>query len=103
MRSISTSTIYWPSFASSRKFILQKRANLAWLNRFGNKTIADHPRKDQGEPAVDNLFVLVHGVHDGLRRRIEAGNCGHSDRETYRLQMGFDPCNVFVPAEAAAR
>ncbi len=57
------------------ELILQKGADIAGLDPFGNKTIADRAGEDEGERALYDLLVLVHGIEDRPGCRIEAGNC----------------------------
>src|ERR1700719_2958320 len=46
------------------QFILKEAENLAGFDIFGYEGIADCPRKDKGEGAMRDLFILIHGFED---------------------------------------
>src|SRR3984893_9964365 len=79
---------------SSIQFILKKAADLRDFDRLGYEAIADCPRKDEGEAAMLDPFVLIHGFEDRVRAYIPARDAGHAYGEANFLQMRFDPCLV---------
>ena len=73
------------------QFILKKAADLRGFDRLGYEAIADGPCKDEGEAAMLDLFVLIHGFEDRFGADVPARDAGHAYRQANLLQMRFDP------------
>src|SRR3984893_11485401 len=87
---------------SHTQFILEEGEDLAGFDIFGDKAIADGSRKDKGEGATRDLFVLIHGIENLFGARVQARNIGQANRQANVLQMRFDPCLVLRAAKPAA-
>src|ERR1700732_1087415 len=85
------------------QFILKKAADLRGFDRLGYEAIADGPRKDEGEAAMLDLFVLIHGFEDRVGADVPARDAGHAYRQANLLEMQFDPRLVLQAAKSAAR
>src|SRR3984893_16149307 len=85
------------------QFILKKAADLRGFDRLGYEAIADCPRKDEGEAAMLDLFVLIHGFDDRVGAYVPARDAGNAYGQANLLQMRFDPRLVLQAAKSAAR
>src|SRR3984893_18566708 len=85
------------------QFILKKAADLRDFDHLVYEAIADCPRKDEGEAAMLDLFVLIHGFEDRVGAHVPARDASDAYGQANFLQMRFDPCLVLQAAKSAAR